>query len=200
MRTSDKLALGFTVLYLLASIPFARSSGNHEFVFYIGVMFVLVASVALVHLRVGLHPVCLWMLSLWGAAHMAGGLVHVAPDTVLYSWWLVPGRLKFDQVVHAYGFGVATWVVWQGLRKGLVDPRPTVGTSFLAFSAGLGLGALNEVVEFVAVLTIPETNVGGYENTGWDLVANAVGALVAVGAIRVLDGARARGGDGNGVP
>jgi hypothetical protein len=57
---------------------------------------------------------------------------------------------------------------------------------FIVFCAGMGLGALNEVVEFVAVLTMPKTNVGGYVNTGWDLVANAVGALVAVVAIRVF--------------
>jgi hypothetical protein len=42
----------------------------------------------------------------------------------------------------------------------------------------MGLGALNEVVEFIAVLTLPETNVGGYINTGWDLVYNAIGATV----------------------
>ena len=51
-------------------------------------------------------------------------------------------------------------------------------------AAGSGFGALNEVVEFIAVLTIPETNVGGYENTGWDLVANLVGATVAAVLIR----------------
>ena len=48
-----------------------------------------------------------------------------------------------------------------------------------AASAGMGLGALNELVEFIATLLIPETNVGGYLNTGWDLVANFVGATLA---------------------
>jgi len=43
----------------------------------------------------------------------------------------------------------------------------------------MGLGALNEVVEFAATLLVPETNVGGYLNTGWDLVANAIGAATA---------------------
>ncbi len=43
----------------------------------------------------------------------------------------------------------------------------------------MGLGALNEVIEFAATLLIPETNVWGYRNTGWDLVANLVGATVA---------------------
>jgi hypothetical protein len=38
---------------------------------------------------------------------------------------------------------------------------------------------LNEIVEFAATLLVPETNVGGYLNTGWDLVANATGATTA---------------------
>jgi hypothetical protein len=50
----------------------------------------------------------------------------------------------------------------------------------LAATSGMGLGALNEVVEFAATLLVPETNVGGYLNTGWDLVANATGATAAV--------------------
>jgi hypothetical protein len=49
----------------------------------------------------------------------------------------------------------------------------------LCAAAGLGFGALNEVVEFVATLLIPETNVGGYRNTGWDLVSNLIGATTA---------------------
>ena len=43
----------------------------------------------------------------------------------------------------------------------------------------MGFGALNEVVEFIASLTLPETNVRGYENTGWDLVFNLLGSLLA---------------------
>jgi hypothetical protein len=52
-------------------------------------------------------------------------------------------------------------------------------------AAGMGFGALNEIVEFVATLTIPETNVGGYENTGWDLVFNFFGCVIAAIVIRV---------------
>jgi hypothetical protein len=62
-------------------------------------------------------------------------------------------------------------------------PRPSLGLMVLAAAAGMGLGALNELVEFVATLLIPETNVGGYLNTGWDLVANFVGASFAAAVI-----------------
>ena len=133
--------------------------------------------------------------------HMAGGLVTVPQSwptqgsDVLYSLWLVPDRLKYDHVVHAYGFGVATWVCWQGLCAAVPGSRglqPTVGLLALAGTAGIGLGALNEVVEFVATLVIPNTNVGGYVNTGWDLVANLVGAMVAVVLIRRYEWRRFR--------
>ena len=132
----------------------------------------------------------LWALSLWGFAHMAGGLIVVplgwpvnADSRVLYALWLVPDVLKYDHVVHAYGFGTTTWVCWQGLRAALrrrgVTAAPTLGLMVLSAAAGLGFGALNEVVEFAATLLVPETNVGGYLNTGWDLVANSIGVTVA---------------------
>jgi hypothetical protein len=35
------------------------------------------------------------------------------------------------------------------------------------------------------VLTIPNTNVGGYENTAWDMVSNLVGSTIAAVVIRV---------------
>ena len=57
--------------------------------------------------------------------------------------------------------------------------RPSPGMLVLCAAAGMGFGALNEVIEFVATLTVPKTNVGGYENTGWDLVSNMIGSVLA---------------------
>jgi hypothetical protein len=181
----------FTAAYLLIATVGAFATGNSEFVFYIVVMVVLVAVVGLVHFSIGLPESALWALSIWGLAHMAGGLIAVpaawpthGPNRVLYSLWLIPDRLKYDQVVHAYGFGVTTWICWLGLQSSFrgsgVEAVPTVGRLVLVWAAGQGFGALNEVIEFAATLLVPETNVGGYLNTGWDLVANLVGATLAV--------------------
>jgi hypothetical protein len=184
----------FTALYLAAATVGALALGNREFVFYIVVMVLLVCAIWLVQREIRLSTATLWALSVWGLAHMAGGLVAV-PESwpisgdirVLYSLWLIPQRLKYDQIVHAYGFGVTTWVCWQGLRAAIRhrggDATPTVGLMVLAATAGMGFGALNEVVEFAATLLVPETNVGGYLNTGWDLVANATGSTLAALAI-----------------
>ncbi len=188
----------FTSLYLVGALMTAVQGSNYEFLLYIGVVVLMMGVVWVVHGRVALTSGALWCLSIWGLAHMAGGLV-VVPESwpvmgtnrVLYSLWLIPDRLKYDHVVHAYGFGVTTWVCWQGLRAALGGRhqrvRPTPGLMLLCAAAGLGFGALNEVIEFAATLLVPETNVGGYLNTGWDLVANLFGATVAVTAIWISD-------------
>jgi hypothetical protein len=186
----------FTVAYLVLASLGAAMRGNTEFVFYIVVMLVLIAVILAVHWRVGFTPGVLWALSAWGFLHMAGGLVPVPASwpiegdiRVLYSWWLIPNFLKYDNVIHAYGFGVTTWVCWQALRSVLEKEgeriRPSFGLLVLVGAAGMGFGALNEVIEFAATLLVPETNVGGYMNTGWDLVSNLVGVVIAATVIRL---------------
>lgn len=191
-------AVAFTLAYLAAATVAAIVTGNGEFIFYIVVMFILMAAIGLVHWRVGLSTGLLWALAIWGGLHMAGGLVPVPEswpingDTrVLYSWWIIPrdansggpgGWLKYDHVVHAYGFATTTWLCWECLHSALRsrggDARPSAGLMVLCAAAGCGFGALNEIVEFIATM-IADTNVGGYINTGWDLVANATGATIA---------------------
>jgi len=188
----------FTGLYMAAAVLGVLLTGNREFVFYLAVMAVLIGLIFWVHRRINLTTLTLWALSLWGLMHMAGGLLTLPagwpyhpPSPVLYNAWLIPGYFKYDQFVHAFGFAVTTWVCFQGLRAigrahGIVL-QPTLGALTLSAMAGMGFGATNEIIEFIAVLLIPNTNVGGYINTGWDLVANACGCLIAALLIRKLE-------------
>lgn len=184
------LVLGFTILFVIAAAILSVARGNSEFVFYIAVMAVIVIGLIAVHRRVGLSAGLLWCLSAWGLLHMAGGLAPIPADWhsadvsgVLYNLRILGEYLKYDQVVHAYGFGITTWLCWQALSARVLNEeggplRPTPGLLVLCAAGGIGFGALNEVIEFFATLTLPETNVGGYVNTGWDLVANLAGATV----------------------
>lgn len=186
----------FNAAYIAAATALSLARGNREFIFYIVVMLVLIVVMSIVHSRVKLTTGLLWAFSAWGLLHMAGGLCPLpagwpynGDQAVLYSWWLIPNWLKYDQIVHAYGFGITTWLCWHILRNALRQPdgsavQPTFGMLTLCAAGGMGFGALNEVIEFIAVLTIPNTNVGGYENTGWDLVANLLGSTIAAVVIR----------------
>ena len=188
-RFSEFAVLAFTAVYMAVALIASFSLKNSEFLYYFVVMLVLITAVAILHRTNRLHVGALWGLSIWGLVHMAGGLVPI-PESwptgndshVLYNWWLIPGLLKYDQLVHAYGFGLVTWICWQSLRGAFqsrgVAIEPTFGLLVLCVAGGMGFGAANEIVEFVATLTLPGTNVGGYENTGWDLVSNLVGGIV----------------------
>ncbi len=197
----------FTAGYIAAFAVPAVSYGNREFIFYAAVMVVLVALLLMAHRRCGLSPGVLWGLAAWGLMHMAGGTVRI-PETwpreganTLYNLRALPWLPKYDQVTHAYGFGVATLASYQMLSAAVLGKGGRLPVSFgLAVALvciGMGLGALNEVVEFIAVLSMPNTNVGGYMNTGWDLVSNLTGCVLAAAWIaaraRANPGARSAG-------
>jgi hypothetical protein len=92
---------------------------------------------------------------------------------------------RYDQFVHAYGFFIATLVAWRAILAASRNSlRPSFGVLFAVVCFGMGLGALNEVVEFTATRFM-NTNVGDYVNTGWDLVSNLVGAVIAAAVVRL---------------
>jgi hypothetical protein len=148
---------------------------------YLTVCLVMTAVLALVDGSVGFSDTALWLLVLLGAGHLAGGLV---PDPgghgVLYDTWLIPEVLRYDQVVHMLGSAAATVASWQLLGTWLdLDRAPVRTQATVAALAGLGKGALNEVVEFLVAVRLPGAHVGGYDNTGWDLVFDVAGVVAA---------------------
>jgi len=139
----------------------------------------LAASIAIVvwidHRWGPIPVVLLWLLSIWAALHLAGGL---APDpsgkrSILYGWWLIDGYLRYDQVVHGFGIGAATAVLAFAARD---TDRPLVWGFVLAQVVGV----VNETAENIFAAFVEESNVGDWVNTAWDIIWHLVGALVAV--------------------
>jgi hypothetical protein len=110
--------------------------------------------------------------------HLAGGLVRVG-DGVLYNASAGGEVLRYDHLAHAVGIFVGTWLLWELLvpLSAAAARRPPL--VLLALLAGLGLGAVNETVEFLATQAHGGGHVGGYTNTGWDLVVNSMAGVVA---------------------
>lgn len=176
----------FTLAYAGGFGAWFLSIGNYEFIWYLVTMAALIALVAANLRRAEFPPALLFALSLWGLAHMAGGGVPVG-GSVLYSAVILPVSgegemtiLKYDQIVHAYGFGTTAWLLWHLMRQNY--PDVDWGWTLYVYPAlgAMGLGAVNEIVEFIAVMGIADTNVGGYYNTALDLVFNAAGAIGAM--------------------
>ena len=178
MREQPLLAL-FALAYFIAFGVYGFVTTSPSTIVYLVFVGALMTFVATTHSRVRFSAGVLWGLALWGLLHMAGGLVQV-DDGILYRMQLVPSVIRFDQAVHAFGFGFATLAAWQCLRLWIAhDKTMTVGVAALLALAGMGIGALNEVVEFAISQVNPNSNVGGYLNTGWDLVYNTLGCVVA---------------------
>ena len=187
LKKGEFPVLAGSAIYIPVFTVIALRRGNAEFLLYAGIILVLAAWILWKQrsIRFDLH--ILWGLSIWGFLHMAGGNIPVGDGgRVLYSVELIRiyprlHILRFDQMVHAFGFGVATLACYHLLRPFLkVDIARWGVLALLVVLLGSGLGALNEIVEFIAVLCMPETGVGGYENTLCDLVFNLIGSLIAV--------------------
>ena len=158
--------------------PRARASlpATAQVPYYAAFMAILLALVGFWDGRRHFSHTVLWGLALWGALHMAGGMVPVSGGRVLYNVWLLP-FVRFDHLVHAIGFGFAGMAFWESVRH-TVDSGECSGAA-ITMMGGLGFGALNEMVEFLITRVVPDTNIGEFENTGWDLVANTIGAAAA---------------------
>jgi putative membrane protein len=114
--------------------------------------------------------------------HILGGGILVAND-VLYNYVVIPldnpsglTFLKFDQVVHTYGSIVAALIVYFFLARG--GSFHPFALALLSIAGAMGIGAMNEIIEFVAKMTVPDTDVGGYYNTAVDLVVNLAGSVI----------------------
>ncbi len=151
---------------------------------YIAVIAVI-GLIIMINLRkTKLDYLALWGLSIWGLLHMVGGGVRILGKTV-YRLRLIDiidrggdfYILKMDQLIHFYGFAVAAIVVYQLLAPYFKNIEKSKLIVFAAWIGSMGLGALNEVVEFIAFISLSQTGVGDLYNTGLDLVFNLIGAL-----------------------
>jgi hypothetical protein len=179
LRARRNFVIAVAVAYIVFLVV-GVVSDNGQTLFYGLLIPGLVAVVASLDARRPFSDLVLWGLVLWAVLHLAGGLVPAADDRVLYNVWLLP-FVRFDQLVHAVGFGFAGLAFRESVRPALDD---AASGAAMVFIGGVGIGGLNEMIEFLITKFVDDTNIGGFDNTGWDLVANFVGASIAATWIR----------------
>jgi putative membrane protein len=182
----------FNICFLAFFTVLFTSRKNYEFLMYTGVIIFFLFIIIATNRKVNYPNSVLWGLTLWAILHMSGGGIYIR-GIKLYEVILLPisksyNIFRYDQFVHIIGFGVATLVMYYMLRP-LFPPeiKKWTAISIVIVMAGLGVGALNEIVEFLATVILPETGVGGYINTSLDLVADLIGSILALGFIRIKE-------------
>jgi len=181
---SKRIALAFTILYLVIFTIISLARKNYEFLIYLAVMLFFFFLILFFRKNIHLSSGAIWGLSLWGLLHVGCGNIYLH-GVRLYDIRLL-NLVGMDHLVHAFGFCVATIVGYQLLRPFLKkEADKSYLILFLAVMIGMGFGALNEVIELFSTLVLKDTGVGDYFNNAFDLVFNLVGAMIAACIIKM---------------
>ncbi|MEX0917254.1 MAG: DUF2238 domain-containing protein [Candidatus Paceibacterota bacterium] len=193
---SEKIIGIVSALYVVFYSFVFFQSLNYEFIAYIGVLLFFFFLITLTIRKTNFSPSILSGLSFWGFLHLSGGGIHIDGAT-LYSQELIHffGKgesfiLKYDQAVHFWGFFITTFVIYHLFKNAFGENAKRPLVYITAGLASMGLGVVNELVEFGAFLAIEKTGVGGFFNLSLDLVFNTLGVVIAVALLFFLQGNR----------
>lgn len=193
LKKSQIILLIINAIYLLIASFYYLSRKNYEFIMYVGIIILIFIIILFTINKINYPNIVLIGLTIWGIMHMIGGVL--IGNSVIYSKILINiigepyNILKYDQFVHVFGFAIATLMMFVLLKPFLKFPiKKWSSISILVIMAGFGIGALNEMIEFSAVVLMPETGVGGFINTSLDLIADFIGACIAMIYIRIKKG------------
>ena len=185
--------MGAIVAYLVPTGVYFLRDSNLEFVIYVGVLVAIFGAVFGTLRYTKLPAYLLVLLAFWGLLHVLGGAVAI-DGGVLFGYHIYPffdggGEfyiLKYDQVVHAYLYGVVALVAHHFVRTVFAVRGHVVLVALIAITASLGVSSLNEIMEFFIALTLERHGIGGYYNAMLDLVFNLAGAVVALGLYGIV--------------
>ena len=176
----------FNIIYVILFGIHFYFKGNLEFMWYVFILFALINIFGFLHKKYGFSTLTLIGLSIWGIGHMLGGSTLLTEDR-LYTQILIPlfttgdtTLFRYDHLLHFYFYIVMTSVIYQITRHYIKPGSRWLPVAALILFASMGVGAFNEIVEFLPVLFLSETGVGGYYNVAWDIVFNTLGAITTV--------------------
>ena len=180
IKKFDWFLLLINVIYLIIFTIIFLKRSNMEFLIYVGAIIFALVLIGLLRMKIQFSKFVLIGLSLVGFLHMLGGAL-IIEGSRLYVQYFVFGLVKYDLIIHFLGIFFAVLLFYEILRNYIKEVKIIPGFIFflILFFAGLGIGGFHEIIEFIIVLIVPETGVGGYANTMWDMVANALGGFCA---------------------
>ncbi len=180
-----RIPLPYLLSFLLAGLLILLTLilQNHEFLLYAVTVAALALLLFLTDRYFGFEALGLWLFNLWLILHILGGLARFRGvrfyDLILLDLVGEPYHLiKYDQFVHFFCYIVMSILMWSVVQKISRRDASAAVVCVVTILAASSIGALNEIVEFAAVVLLATEGVGGYTNTAIDLVANLLGAIV----------------------
>lgn len=182
LSKNEKYVFYFTLFYIILFTLHAISKKNGEFIFYSITMLLLLEFGIYLNKKVRFPEFIIIGLSLLGLMHILGGNVKFG-QTRLYEIFFFNGLLRYDNIVHIFGSAMSTLVLNSMFFSFAIEKLYLkLGLFYFALILmTLGVGVLNELVEFITVIFFnAEEQVGGYINNTVDLVYNLIGALISI--------------------
>lgn len=191
MNKEDKfslIVLIFTIIYVILFGIYYFITKNYEFLWYVIILFVLIGLMVFLNKKYQFSPWVLLGTSIWGLMHMAGGSLYIH-RVKLYAYMIYtifPANVfgtdifRYDQLAHFYFYFVITFLLYSVVKNYINKNTNKLIISLILIFIAMGIGALNEIIEFIAVIVLKDTGVGDYFNTLWDINFNTLGAIVAV--------------------
>lgn len=152
-----------------------RGAGNVvEFFIYASVIFAIIAVSWYKFRYLNVNLPILIMIEFGILMHFAGAFIQVDGHRLYDSRFF---EIRYDKYVHFTNAMIATFVtIFVFLKRKLPDTHFVLLVAVLTV---LGLGGINEIVEFIVTLTVKHNGVGAYNNNMLDLVANFCGSTTA---------------------
>lgn len=169
----------FNLLFLAYFIIYFAADQNWEFTIYSVFVGVVIWLMVKLHMKYQFSTTVLIGATISHVLHKFGRYL-IIDGGILYQWEVIEGVLRFDKVLHFWNILVFTIVGFYLLKPYIKTIEKKRVLSLILFLFGLGIGTFWEMFEFSVVATQIQTGVGGYFNTMGDIVANTLGALVAV--------------------
>ena len=181
MRVTTPYLASFFLASLLSILTIFFQ--NYEFLFYSITVVILITILYRTDQYFKYPKMGLWLFNFWLVLHMLGGLASYQGvrfyDLILLDVVGDPYHiLKYDQFVHVYCYMVISILMWSVVHKITKHNASSVVVYIVTVLAASSLGAVNEIIEFLAVVMFSINGVGGYTNTAIDLVANLFGAII----------------------
>ena len=171
----NEVTIGVLALIAVLGI-FAYITNYMEFMFYSIFMFIAIFFVLIYHKKLHLSlGIFLMVLSLI-ILHMIAGFVRIS-GTRLYD--LTFTLFRVDNLMHSYGAVIFALVAYSYIRPYLdrEAKHDSLALASIIILLTMGFGAINEVLEFTAVMLFDSLGVGGYNNNMLDLIYNFVGGM-----------------------
>ena len=188
MCLENKKILKFLIKNIIYIIGFSllfAFQGNQEFIIYILVLISLMFLIIFSNKKMNYPHIIFIGFSIWGLIHMMGGGLYW--DGIrFYDLILIPLSdkypiLRYDQVAHFFANYISTILLFILIKPQLKSPiKNWISLSVVIIMAGSGIGVMNEIIEFVAVIFTNNNGVGGYLNTALDLIFNLLGGISAM--------------------